>query len=50
MLKVWGYEHDGYDRSVDDTIKRVRKKLKEYDADINIKTVWGFGYRVDSNE
>ena len=50
VLKVWGYEHDGYDRSVDDTIKRVRKKLKEYDADVNIKTVWGFGYRVDSNE
>lgn len=50
VLKVWGFEHNGYDRSVDDTIKRIRKKLKEYGADLEIKTVWGFGYRVDDNE
>ena len=47
---VWGYDHDGYDRSVDDTIKRIRKKLNEYGAMIKIKTVWGYGYRVDSDE
>ena len=47
---VWGYNHDGYDRSVDDTVKRIRKKLNEFEAQVEIKTVWGYGYRVDSDE
>ncbi len=29
IQNIWGYEYDGYDRNVDDTIKRLRKKLKE---------------------
>lgn len=47
---VWGYEYDGYDRNVDDTIKRLRKKLKEADSKLEIQTVWGFGYRVSEDE
>lgn len=49
ISKVWGQDHDGYDRSVDDTVKRIRKKLKEAGANVEIKTVWGYGYRVDEN-
>lgn len=47
---IWGYDYDGYDRNVDDTIKRVRKKLKTAKSTIQIKTVWGYGYRIDNNE
>ena len=47
---VWGYDYDGYDRNVDDTVKRLRKKLKAAKSDLEIKTVWGYGYRVDKDE
>ena len=47
---IWGYDYDGYDRNVDDTIKRVRKKLITANSEIQIKTVWGYGYRIDNNE
>ncbi len=47
---IWGYDYDGYDRNVDDTIKRLRKKLKTAKSRVVIKTVWGYGYRIDDNE
>jgi two-component system response regulator CssR len=42
MNEVWGKEYYGVDRSVDDLVKRLRKKI----PDINIKTIYGFGYRL----
>lgn len=47
LRQVWGYEHMGSTRSVDDLIKRLRKQLTEYKSDIKISTVWGFGYKVE---
>ncbi|MGL5439120.1 MAG: response regulator transcription factor [Filifactoraceae bacterium] len=47
---IWGYEYDGYDRNVDDTVKRLRRKLKEAGSKVEIFTVWGFGYKVLDNE
>lgn len=44
---IWGYNYDGYDRNVDDTVKRLRKKLKDYESTLEIKTVWGYGYKVE---
>lgn len=44
---VWGYEYVGESRLVDDVIKRVRKKLKTAASDIDIQTVWGYGYKID---
>ena len=42
---VWEENYFGSDRVVDDLIRRVRKKL----ADFNIETIYGHGYRlVDS--
>jgi len=43
---VWGYEYVGESRLVDDIIKRIRKKLKNANSDINIQTVWGYGYKI----
>ncbi|MBM7615060.1 response regulator transcription factor [Alkaliphilus hydrothermalis] len=44
---VWGYEYIGDSRIVDDLVKRLRKKLKEKESQVDIVTVWGYGYRVD---
>ncbi len=43
LNNVWGYEFDGYARTVDTHIRRLRSKLEVY-ADI-IQTVRGLGYR-----
>jgi two-component system response regulator CssR len=42
LEKVWGDDYFGSDRVVDDTIRRLRKKL----ARINIETVYGLGYKL----
>jgi two-component system response regulator CssR len=39
---VWGMDYFGSDRVVDDTIRRVRKKL----PDLSIETIYGYGYRM----
>ncbi len=50
IQNIWGYEYDGYDRNVDDTIKRLRKKLKEAKSRVEVQTVWGFGYKILADE
>ena len=47
LEKVWGYEYLGDIRVIDDLVKRLRKKLDEAAALLEIKTVWGYGYRID---
>jgi two-component system response regulator CssR len=42
LEKVWGDNYFGSDRVVDDTIRRLRKKL----ARLNIETFYGFGYKL----
>lgn len=44
--KIWGYDYMGETRTIDDLVKRIRKKLTEADSEIKISTVWGFGYKV----
>ncbi|WP_297057868.1 response regulator transcription factor [Thermosulfurimonas sp.] len=44
--RVWGYQYEGYARTVDTHIKRLRKKLGS--AGKWIETVWGVGYRIRS--
>lgn len=42
---IKGVDWDGLDRSIDSTISRLRKKLKDNPEDpFRIKTVWGSGY------
>lgn len=45
--KVWGYDYPGESRIVDDLIKRVRRKINDAGSKVEIKTVWGYGYRLD---
>lgn len=48
LTQVWGYEYIGDERAIDDLVKRLRKKLKTAGSDCEIKTVWGYGYKVES--
>lgn len=41
--RVWGYQFDGYARTVDTHIRRLRQKIAPYSDDI--ETVRGIGYR-----
>ena len=42
LSKVWGENYYGTDRVVDDLIRRLRKKM----PDLNINTIYGYGYRI----
>ena len=39
---IWGEDYFGTDRSVDDLVRRLRKKLPE----LRIETIYGYGYRM----
>lgn len=43
LQQLWGYDYDGFDRTVDTHITRLRKKLGALGE--KIVTVWGVGYR-----
>lgn len=43
LNKIWGNDYFGSDRVVDDLIRRLRKKMPELD----LETVYGYGYRVN---
>jgi DNA-binding response OmpR family regulator len=44
---IWGYNCFGEERIVDDLVKRIRKKLLASGSEVEITTVWGYGYRLD---
>jgi DNA-binding response OmpR family regulator len=43
LQHLWGYDYDGFDRTVDTHMTRLRKKLGAVGE--KIVTVWGVGYR-----
>ncbi|MGN6674141.1 MAG: winged helix-turn-helix domain-containing protein, partial [Thermomicrobiales bacterium] len=43
LERLWGDDYEGFDRTVDTHIMRLRKKLG--DIGEKIVTVWGVGYR-----
>ena len=43
-MKIWGYDFDGENRTVDVHIRTLRSKLKEGGS--IIETVRGVGYKV----
>lgn len=46
---VWGYNHSGYEHTVNSHINRLRNKLEENCSDPQIiQTVWGVGYKLNS--
>ncbi len=48
--KVWGYDYLGDSRTVDVHIKRLREKLEGVSDKWGLKTVWGVGYKFETEE
>ena len=46
LEEVWEEDYFGSDRVVDDLVRRLRNKMK----DLNIETLYGYGYRMVNNE
>lgn len=42
LMKVWEVNYYGSDRVVDDTLRRLRRKM----PNLSIHTIYGFGYRL----
>ncbi len=48
---IWGNEYDGFDRSVDNCILRLRNKLgRGSNVAARIVTIWGVGYKYEKDE
>lgn len=48
LHEVWGYDYAGDTRTVDMQVSRLRDKIEQNSKDPQyIKTVWGFGYRME---
>lgn len=47
LTAVWGEDFFGDSRSVDDLVKRIRKKLAAAGSELEITTVWGYGYKIN---
>lgn len=43
---IYGFEEDEDTRLLDQLIKRIRKKIYVCEGEFEIKTVWGYGYKV----
>ena len=44
LKEVWKIAYDIDTRATDDTVKRLRRKIA--DSNVDIKTVWGYGFKM----
>ncbi|MEC2075821.1 response regulator transcription factor [Metabacillus fastidiosus] len=47
MEKIWGYDYEGDEQTLNTHIKRVREKLAKIAEDVEIVTVRGIGYKLE---
>ena len=49
---IWfgGYESDVETRVTDDTIKRLRKKMRGVESHVLIETIWGYGFKLTKKD
>lgn len=50
LNEVWGIYAEVETRVTDETIRRIRKKLKAAKSAIAITAIWGYGYRLEENK
>ena len=51
LEKIWDYSYEGYDRTIDSHINRLRSKIEENpDNPQLVLTVWGIGYKFTDAE
>ena len=48
LSKVWGFDAEVETRVTDETVRRVRKKLRDAGSTTQIKAVWGYGYKLEA--
>ena len=50
--RVWGIDAEDVEtRVTDETVRRIRQKLKQKGSSVRISAVWGYGYKLeDGNE
>lgn len=49
--KIWGYQFEGYEHTVNSHINRLRTKIEDDPSEpVYLKTVWGIGYRFTEPE
>ncbi|MDF2845606.1 MAG: DNA-binding response regulator [Herbinix sp.] len=46
--EIWKAGYYGEDNTINVHISNIRKKIKEYDEDSYIKTVWGIGFKLET--
>ena len=49
LNQIWGYNDEVETRVTDETLRRIRSKLSSADSNVQIETVWGYGYRLRSD-
>lgn len=47
--QIWGLDYEGDERTVDVHIKRIRERLREIKATVEIVTIRGLGYKLEEN-
>ena len=46
--RVWGIDSEEIEtRVTDETVRRIRHKLKEAGSSVKISAVWGYGYKLE---
>lgn len=49
--QVWGIDAQEIEtRVTDETVRRIRKKLKTAGSAVSIRAVWGYGYQLETGE
>jgi DNA-binding response OmpR family regulator len=46
--EIWKAGYYGEDNTINVHISNIRRKIKEYDDEAYIKTVWGIGFKIDA--
>ena len=51
LSKVWGIDSDDVEtRVTDETVRRIRQKLKSASSRVKITAVWGYGYKLEADD
>lgn len=50
MEKVWGYDYDGDEQTLNTHIKRIRERLAKFATDVEIVTIRGVGYKLEVHD
>ncbi len=47
LKEVWGISAEIETRVTDETVRRVRKKMKTANSSTSIRSLWGYGYKLE---